>query len=203
MFAYCNNNPVNYCDESGSYSTYCTLVADSGGSGNYSIVGQEVYSEFCEKYYRYYNCNFEIPHTCDEVITKVSGTKSEDSITAMNEISYHIRNAVVGYLFSKAKRWMFSRPLTGAKALAEAVATSVLFDLTLGMIFSNYLTKGDYYVYCVAVETTGQAVSCSADGEPYVNKENRLSIYTYYVTKDYDNGLGVYHTSTEYLVIAP
>ena len=25
MFAYCNNNPVNYCDESGSYSTYCTL----------------------------------------------------------------------------------------------------------------------------------------------------------------------------------
>ena len=32
MFAYCNNNPVNYCDESGSYSTYCTTMTDSGAS---------------------------------------------------------------------------------------------------------------------------------------------------------------------------
>ena len=50
MFAYCNNNPVNYCDESGSYSTYCTLVADSGGGNGYSISNRELYDEF-QKYY--------------------------------------------------------------------------------------------------------------------------------------------------------
>lgn len=55
MFAYCNNNPANYCDESGSYSTYCTLVADSGknshGGTTPSLVNCTIGCEsFCERY---------------------------------------------------------------------------------------------------------------------------------------------------------
>ena len=34
MFAYCNNNPVNFSDTSGSKMTCCVVVNDGGGRGN-------------------------------------------------------------------------------------------------------------------------------------------------------------------------
>ena len=52
MFAYCNNNPVNYCDESGSYSTYCTTMTDSGGRAPINSVIRPVNSESKELYSR-------------------------------------------------------------------------------------------------------------------------------------------------------
>ena len=197
MFAYCNNNPVNYCDESGSYSTYCTTMTDSGGRAPINSVIRPVNSESKELYSRLsaLSPDFYFPGRNSGAwtyieITCSTETRTENSNldTAAVNIGSNVINAwgtsVLDKHFGETSVGLYAK--TAKNVSYSALFAAIFYELakaTLTCPVKKDIPNGTYDVYHITV-FDGRSDYERAVADPSTVFERQMTFY-YYVGGDY------------------
>lgn len=202
MFAYCNNNPVNYCDESGSYSTCCTLVADSGGGNGYPISNRELYDEFQKYYSNWVGEEYSFPVSLSERVIHMQVSTSQTELTKWNRSGIYIMRNSVEYLCDAVVGLLVGSAYVAAALGVISFCRDCLVSGKRPSIY-DIPPEGTYIVYEIKAITTKECCTAqlSANGEPYVDYLSAISTQTFFV--DQANPHGVYLIESSYLTIAP